>query len=190
MIHILYVFAALVALNLLAMWGLSRLRRGRARTAGMGTLVALDAAMAVLLVLEIGMALFFAQSDGFNLTMSSRKWFERYWQPVNSLGYRDVEPAPRKDGEKIVMVLGDSFAAGHGVDNAADRFGDVLGRKLGQGWRVVNAAKIGWDSAEWFLSGQAFQPDMDKTMAENGIGHKSAIRFRTPGLTGLQGSSF
>ena len=51
-------------------------------------------------------------------------------------------------------------------------------------------AKIDWGSAEWFLSGQAFQPDMDKTMAENGIGHKSAIRFRTPGLTGLQGSSF
>jgi len=27
-------------------------------------------------------------------------------------------------------------------------------------------------------------------MAENGMGHKSVIRFRTPGLTGLAGSCF
>ena len=31
---------------------------------------------------------------------------------------------------------------------------------------------------------------MDKTLAEHGLGHKSVIRFRTPGLTGLSGSCF
>ncbi len=51
-------------------------------------------------------------------------------------------------------------------------------------------ARIDWAQAEWFLSGQPFTPDMDKTLAEHGIGHKSAIRFRTPGLTGLNGSCF
>lgn len=51
-------------------------------------------------------------------------------------------------------------------------------------------ARIDWNQAEWRMSGQPFQPDMDKTLAEHGIGHKSAIRFRTPGLTGLSGSCF
>ncbi|WP_428562795.1 MAG: SGNH/GDSL hydrolase family protein [Solidesulfovibrio sp. DCME] len=148
MIHVAYAFAVLVAINALAMWGLSRLRPGRGRTSGMGALVALDAAVVVLLAIEIGMALFFAQSDGFNITMSSRNWFARHWHPVNALGYRDAEPAPKAAGEKLLVVLGDSFAAGHGIDRAEDRFGDVLARDLGQGWRVANVAKIGWDTVD------------------------------------------
>lgn len=51
-------------------------------------------------------------------------------------------------------------------------------------------ARIAWDQVEWFDSGTPFKPDMDKTLAEHGIGHKSVIRFRTPGLTGLGGSGF
>lgn len=50
--------------------------------------------------------------------------------------------------------------------------------------------KIRWDEVQWFSSGKPFEPDMARSMAENGLGHKSAIRFRTPGLTGLSGSSF
>jgi hypothetical protein len=162
MLHLLFVVLGLVVLTAAAGWGLSRLPRGRGRTAGMGALVAVDALVVGLLLLELFMAFFFVQSDGFNLTLSSRKWFERYWHPVNALGYRDVEPAPRKDGEKIVMILGDSFAAGHGIDNPADRFGDQLGRRLGQGWRVVNTAKIGWDSVDEYeaLAAYPIRPDV------------------------------
>ena len=162
MLHLLYVVLGLAAVNLAAGWLLSRLPKGRGRTAGMGLLVAVDALALGLIVLELCMALFFAQSDGFNLTMSSRKWFDRYWHPVNSLGYRDVEPAPRAGNEKIVAVLGDSFAAGHGIDNPADRFGDLLGRRLGQGWRVVNTAKIGWDSVDEYeaLATYPVRPDV------------------------------
>uniref|UniRef100_I2PWD2 SGNH hydrolase-type esterase domain-containing protein n=1 Tax=Desulfovibrio sp. U5L TaxID=596152 RepID=I2PWD2_9BACT len=145
--HLLLVVLALALANGLAMWGLSRLR-GRARTGGMAALVTVDAVLAILLVLELGMALFFAQSDGFNITMSSRNWFARHWHPVNSLGYRDVEPRPKAGGEKLVLVVGDSFAAGHGIDRPEDRFGDVLGRDLGPGWRVAQASKIGWDTVD------------------------------------------
>ena len=48
--------------------------------------------------------------------------------------------------------------------------------------------QIDWDRAEWFKSGQPWTPDHDKSLAENGLGHKDVIRFRTPGLTGFQGS--
>ncbi|MBH1965636.1 MAG: phenol hydroxylase [Comamonadaceae bacterium] len=50
-------------------------------------------------------------------------------------------------------------------------------------------AHIDWDKAEWFKSGQPWTPDMEKTLAENGLRHKDVIRFRTPGLTGLKGSA-
>ena len=49
-------------------------------------------------------------------------------------------------------------------------------------------AKIDWKKAEWFKSGQLWQPDPAKSLAENGLKHKDAIRFRTPGLTGIKGS--
>lgn len=146
--HIFYAFLVVVAGSAVLGWGVSRLPRGRWRTAGLAGLVAVAAVAATVLVLELGMALFFAQSDGFNLTMSSRNWFERYWKPVNALGYRDAAPRPKAAGEKLVVVLGDSFASGHGIDRAGDRFGDILGRDLGPGWRVANVAKIGWDTVD------------------------------------------
>ncbi|OJU90892.1 MAG: phenol hydroxylase [Burkholderiales bacterium 66-5] len=49
-------------------------------------------------------------------------------------------------------------------------------------------AKIDWSKAEWFKSGEPWSPDPAKSLAENGLKHKDAIRFRTPGLTGVAGS--
>ena len=49
-------------------------------------------------------------------------------------------------------------------------------------------AQVDWSKAEWFKSGQPWQPDYSKTLAENGLKHKDVIRFRTPGLTGVKGS--
>ena len=49
-------------------------------------------------------------------------------------------------------------------------------------------AQIDWDKVEWLLDGKAFTPDMAKSLKENGVGHKSLIRFRTPGLNGYKGS--
>lgn len=49
-------------------------------------------------------------------------------------------------------------------------------------------ARIDWAQAEWFRSGQAWRPDPALSLADNGLGHKDVIRFRTPGLTGIEGS--
>jgi len=46
---------------------------------------------------------------------------------------------------------------------------------------------INWDEVKWVLDGQSFVPQMDKSLLENKVGHKSLIRFKTPGLMGLDG---
>ena len=47
---------------------------------------------------------------------------------------------------------------------------------------------IDWNQVQWLKSGQPWQPDPAMSLADNGLGHKDAIRFRTPGLNGIQGS--
>lgn len=47
---------------------------------------------------------------------------------------------------------------------------------------------IDWDSVTWLLNGTAFTPDMSKSLIEQGIDHKSLLRFQTPGLNGYQGA--
>jgi phenol hydroxylase P4 protein len=49
-------------------------------------------------------------------------------------------------------------------------------------------ARIDWKKAQWFKSGKPFSPDPAKSLKDNGLVHKDVIRFRTPGLTGIQGS--
>jgi phenol hydroxylase P4 protein len=48
-------------------------------------------------------------------------------------------------------------------------------------------ADIDWDKVQWHLNGESFTPDRDATLAEQGIDHKSIIRFNTPGLDGIKG---
>jgi phenol hydroxylase P4 protein len=49
-------------------------------------------------------------------------------------------------------------------------------------------ARIDWERAEWLLDGVPFVPDLDGSLEDNGVGHKSVLRLGTPGLEGLQGS--
>ncbi|MCU7803484.1 MAG: phenol hydroxylase subunit P4 [Candidatus Thiodiazotropha sp. (ex Lucinoma annulata)] len=47
---------------------------------------------------------------------------------------------------------------------------------------------LDWNSVEWKIDGEPATPDMSKSLAENGVGHKSLVCFRTPGLNGYKGS--
>ena len=49
-------------------------------------------------------------------------------------------------------------------------------------------AKVDFKTATWLKSGQPWQPDMSKTLAELGLRHKDVLRLKTPGLMGLAGS--
>ena len=51
-------------------------------------------------------------------------------------------------------------------------------------------AQIDWAAAQWQLDGKSFVPDQEKSLADNGIGHKSLLRFATPGLSGIAGTGF
>ena len=50
------------------------------------------------------------------------------------------------------------------------------------------AAQIDFAKATWLKSGQPFVPDLNKTLAENGLGHKDVLRLQTPGLNGIAGT--
>lgn len=51
-------------------------------------------------------------------------------------------------------------------------------------WRTVKL-----ESIEWLRSSERFVPKLDETLEQNGLGHKSLIRLRTPGLNGIGGSA-
>lgn len=68
-------------------------------------------------------------------------------------------------------------------------FGDFIQQVLpGVYGAHPDFALIDWDKAEWFNSGQPWRPDPALSMEANGLGHKSVIRFRTPGLLGIEQS--
>lgn len=48
---------------------------------------------------------------------------------------------------------------------------------------------IDWEQVEWQMDDKAFKPDMEAGLKDQGIGHKSVIRFRTPGLNGIEGTA-
>jgi len=69
------------------------------------------------------------------------------------------------------------------------KFGDLCTQALAGVYSAhPDFARIDWSQAQWFKSGQPWQPDPARTLAENGLGHKDLIRFRTPGLNGIGGA--
>lgn len=48
--------------------------------------------------------------------------------------------------------------------------------------------QIDWSTAQWSLNGDQFSPDFEKSLTDNGIDHKSVIRFATPELKGIGGT--
>ena len=131
-------------------------------------------------------------SDGFELTLCSDHWFQKYWNPINSYGYRDIEHTSLQ-GKKIVFVVGDSFVTGHGIKDYKDRFSDVLSEKLTNEWDVVNIAQNGWNTSDEYAAIVSFpcKPDyivlshylndIDGAAAKTGF-FKPEILARPPGF--------
>ncbi len=136
-----------------------------------------------LLVLLVFLEMVFmtiSQSHEGNSTLASKIWFERYWSPVNEKGYRDEDHADSL-GKTKVMVIGDSFAAGHGIKNVEDRFSNVLAQKLGDKYEVYNLGVSGSDTRDeyerfekygvkpdWMVL-QYFPNDIEKAARDGGV---------------------
>src|SRR5690554_1103150 len=48
--------------------------------------------------------------------------------------------------------------------------------------------QINWDTTTWLLNGKPFEPQLDLSLKDQGIDHKSLLRFQTPELKGYQGA--
>ena len=52
-----------------------------------------------------------------------------------------------------------------------------------------DAEGIDWSKVDWMIDGHRANPDMSRSLADNGLHHKSLVRFWTPGRNGYQGSA-
>jgi hypothetical protein len=151
-------FLQLLLAGVLGWTGLefARWRRHRAsgqpasRTGQTGSFVSavLCGILGAILLGELYFRLVYDASDANVELRTARRWRDRH-VVLNSSGYRDREfPAPDQLGDgPRVLLLGDSFAFGWGIDEDADRLGPALERelvpRLPSGARVFTAAVRG-----------------------------------------------
>ena len=70
-------------------------------------------------------------------------------------------------------------------------FAEIVERYITDCYRYhPDFAHIDWAQVTWQNGQTPFTPDLSKSLADNGIGHKDLIRFTTPGLDGLGGSGY
>jgi hypothetical protein len=96
--------------------------------------------------------MFIPRSHSADCTLASSLWYAKYWKPVNSLGFRDNEPTNSKH---VILFVGDSFTAGHGLKSVEERYSNLVGKELNKNnskYTVVNIGKPGADTlGEYYL---------------------------------------
>lgn len=45
---------------------------------------------------------------------------------------------------------------------------------------------VDWETATWLLNSEPFQPQLDVSLIDQGVDHKSLLRFQTPELKGFK----
>lgn len=144
------------------LYGLLQFRRWcKRRQRGLG-LANLGLSLWLLLVgltlVELYFAVIYDQSDSFNITNVSKKWFQRWvtkkplrFGSYEGIGYRDDVDFPLKvsAGQKHLCFIGDSFTFGHGVRRVSDRFSNLVRARLDLDapgrFLVTNIADAGTD---------------------------------------------
>ena len=150
----------------------------------------------IFLILEL-IFTFIPSSQGVRRrTYGSLLWKQYYWNPINSIGYRDNE-INEKDTSKIkVFFLGDSFTAGAGTKNAEDRVSEQLNAfcenctsyNLGQGGTDTKneyLRLLAYPLKPDILILQYFGNDIDDAAKNNGVifNYKLMPYNNIPGFT-------
>jgi hypothetical protein len=80
---------------------------------------------------------------------------------INSHGFRDAEYSIERTAKKRMLVLGDSFGWGFGVEQQ-ERFSEII-ENAHDDWEVINASVSGYGTDQLYLSlkrqGLKFKPD-------------------------------
>jgi hypothetical protein len=104
-------------------------------------LITIGTLLFLLISIELGMRYLLVMSDNFAFSKMHQNWVRIYWNPINSLGYRDNEPS---DTPIPVIVMGDSLVTGYGVNSINDTFPHQLEKQLGENYHINIVAQPGW----------------------------------------------
>ena len=106
-------------------------RGGRGRRALSAAAWAATALLCVVAVFEVYFRYVYDTSDAHTGLKTARLWWDRHVR-YNSWGFRDreFEPLDRFDEHFRVVILGDSFAFGQGINDEADLLGPLLEQAL------------------------------------------------------------
>lgn len=101
-----------------------------------------------IVAIELGLRYFVVMSDNFALSKMHQNWHRLHWKPINHLGFRDFEPNTDKTKDQII-VMGDSFAVGYGINDIENTFPHRLSQLLGDKYavNVVGAPGVGTGTA-------------------------------------------
>ncbi|MDP6908117.1 MAG: SGNH/GDSL hydrolase family protein, partial [Flavobacteriales bacterium] len=151
----------LIACLFLSWVGISGLFRLTKSKIIVGVLLSLTSLFSLLLILEIALSVT-AISSGGGQVLVSRNWFNFYWQE-NQFGYRDGEPAELdRPDKKNILIVGDSYVAGHGLKKEGERFSNLLRNKLSSCYDVFNLGVCGANTIDQiaFLEDYPIKPDL------------------------------
>lgn len=82
-------------------------------------------------------------SQGNGEAYVAKIWFKKYWK-LNKFDFRDRDFSFKDiQDKKIILYIGDSYVAGHGIKNPADRSPDLLEKLLKEEYFIINGGRSG-----------------------------------------------
>jgi hypothetical protein len=117
----------------------------------------------VILCGEVYYRFIYDTTDSFGLTKTSIEWHKRHYN-FNNYHVRDsINYTPKLSGKPRITFVGDSFTAGHGINDIENRFVNRI-RKTRPKLEIHAIADNGWDTYKQFatllkLSQQGYQFD-------------------------------
>jgi hypothetical protein len=138
------------------LWQRRKYRGRRGKVAAIHAGLSVGMVLVFLTAAEATFALFIDRSDTFDVTNVSKRWFRRHLDAERHepLGNRDSEAFTKfvAPGKERIAFVGDSFTAGHGINNMADRFSDRIRSKLEAAkpgkYVVANLSEPGWETSQ------------------------------------------